>query len=46
MLRMAIEYIIPYLQLATRQIIQIYPSAREKLTQQQCGFLDTPFVHF
>jgi hypothetical protein len=39
---MAIEYIIPYLQLVTRQIIALYPAARAVLNQEQLILLDEP----
>ncbi|WP_439697413.1 DUF5677 domain-containing protein [Mucilaginibacter sp. AW1-7] len=43
---MAVEYIIPYLQLATRQIIALYPAARSVLNQEQLVLLDEPFAHY
>jgi len=43
---MFIEYIIPYLQLAARQIIELYPATRTKLNDQQCALLDEPFIHY
>jgi hypothetical protein len=43
---MAVEYIIPYLLFATRQIIELYPAARTVLNQKQLMLLDEPFAHY
>jgi ABC-type sugar transport system ATPase subunit len=43
---MAVEYIISYLQLATRQIIALYPAAGAVLSQEQLILLDEPFAHY
>lgn len=43
---MAVGYIIPYLQLATRQLIELYPFVREQLTARQRALLDQPFIAY
>ena len=45
-INMAIEYVIPYLQLATQQIIELYPSGRDSLNERQLQLLQASFVHF
>lgn len=41
-----VTYVIPYLQLATRQILGLFPDAKRQLSDQQLMLLDRDFVHF
>lgn len=43
---MAIEYIIPDLQLATRQILELYPPTLNGLNERQLLLLNDAFVHY
>jgi hypothetical protein len=43
---MAVEYIIQYLQLATRQMLELYPNAQKKLNNQQILLMEQTFVHY
>jgi len=45
-INLAVEYVIPYLQLATRQLLELYPNARRPLSEQQLTLLTEDFVHF
>lgn len=45
-INLAVEYVIPYLQLATRQLLEHYPGAGERLNEQQRYLLYEPFTHF
>ena len=45
-INLAVEYVIPYVQLATRQLIEFYPSAKEQLSAQQLILLNEDFIHF
>jgi hypothetical protein len=45
-IKLAITYVIPYLQLATRQLLELYPSAKQQLNRQQLDLLNKDFIHF
>ncbi|WP_172334499.1 DUF5677 domain-containing protein [Mucilaginibacter sp. SG564] len=45
-INLAINYVIPYLQLATRQLLELYPSVKQQLNRQQMDLLNKDFIHF
>lgn len=45
-IRMAVEYTIQYVQLATRQMLKLYPDSKKKLDNQQILLLYHTIVHY